>query len=161
MRWLHSTFGNVCLKNCQLFVERNENYYYFYDTTALCWTLAAFSVAWFYIQSVGQLGQGIRPLQGLYLYTEQNKRRINTHITDIHALSGIRTHDLSVRASEDSSCLKLRGHCDRLWTSIISIYSLVYGHKWLIWNVRAYIYEFRTHHISTTLFATNRKYRIT
>jgi hypothetical protein len=29
-------------------------------------------------------------------------------------LSGIRTHDPSVRASEDSSCLRLRGHCDRL-----------------------------------------------
>jgi hypothetical protein len=29
--------------------------------------------------------------------------KINTHDTDIHALSGIRTHDLSVRAGEDSS----------------------------------------------------------
>jgi hypothetical protein len=32
----------------------------------------------------------------------------HTH-TDIHALSGIRTHDPSVRASEDSSCLRPRG----------------------------------------------------
>jgi hypothetical protein len=38
--------------------------------------------------------------------------RINAH-TDIHALSGILTHDPSVRASEDSSCLRPRGHCDR------------------------------------------------
>jgi hypothetical protein len=30
-------------------------------------------------------------------------------------LNGIRTHDPSVRASEDSSCLRPRGHCDRLW----------------------------------------------
>jgi hypothetical protein len=28
-------------------------------------------------------------------------------------LSGIRTHDPSVRASQDSSCLRPRGHCDR------------------------------------------------
>jgi hypothetical protein len=33
--------------------------------------------------------------------------------TDIHALSGIRTHDPSIRASEDSSCLRRRGHWDR------------------------------------------------
>jgi hypothetical protein len=31
--------------------------------------------------------------------------------TDIHALSAIRTHDPSVRASEDGSCLRPRGHC--------------------------------------------------
>jgi hypothetical protein len=39
--------------------------------------------------------------------------RTNAHNTDIRALSGIRTHDPSFRASEDSSCLKPRGHCDR------------------------------------------------
>jgi hypothetical protein len=32
--------------------------------------------------------------------------------TDIHALSGIRTHDPSVRGSEDNLCLRPRGHCD-------------------------------------------------
>jgi hypothetical protein len=35
------------------------------------------------------------------------------HTPNIHALSGIRTHDLSVRASEGSSCLTPRGYCDR------------------------------------------------
>jgi hypothetical protein len=45
-------------------------------------------------------------------------RPLPTHRTelahrDIHASSGIRTHDPSVRASEDSPCLRLRGHCDR------------------------------------------------
>jgi hypothetical protein len=39
--------------------------------------------------------------------------RINAHNTDIHVFSGIRTHDLSVRAIEDSSCLRQRGCCDR------------------------------------------------
>jgi hypothetical protein len=39
--------------------------------------------------------------------------RINAHNTGIHALSGIRAHDPSVRAGEDSSCLRPLGHCDR------------------------------------------------
>jgi hypothetical protein len=38
--------------------------------------------------------------------------RINAHKTDIRASSGIRTHDPSVRAGEDSYCLRPRGHCD-------------------------------------------------
>jgi hypothetical protein len=38
--------------------------------------------------------------------------RINAY-TDIHALSGIRIHDPTVRASEDSSCLRPRGHRDQ------------------------------------------------
>jgi hypothetical protein len=33
--------------------------------------------------------------------------------TDIHVLSGIRTHDPSVQTGEDGSCLRPRGHCDR------------------------------------------------
>jgi hypothetical protein len=37
---------------------------------------------------------------------------INSY-TDIHASSGIRTHDPSVRAGGDVSCLRPRGHCDR------------------------------------------------
>jgi hypothetical protein len=42
--------------------------------------------------------------------TEQTRARTHTHI---HPLSGIWTHVPSVRASEDSSCLTPRGHCDR------------------------------------------------
>jgi hypothetical protein len=76
-----------------------------------CWTLAAFSFSYSYIQTAGLLGRGTRPSQGRYLHTGQNKLRINAH-TDIHALIGIRTHDFSVRASEENSCLKPRGHCD-------------------------------------------------
>jgi hypothetical protein len=44
----------------------------------------------------------ISPSLGRYLHT------------DIHALSGNRTHDPSVRADEDGSCLRPRGHVDRL-----------------------------------------------
>jgi hypothetical protein len=40
-----------------------------------------------------------------------------TH-TGIHASSGIGTHDCSVRADEDSSYLRPRGHCSRQVTSL-------------------------------------------
>jgi hypothetical protein len=53
----------------------------------------------------------ISPAQGRYLHTEQH--RTNVHNSDIHVFSGIRTHYPSVRADEDSSCLRSRGHCDR------------------------------------------------
>jgi hypothetical protein len=84
-------------------------YYYYYGSTILCWALAAFSVSWSYTQLVELLWRGISPSQVLYLHTEQHKDGINAHNTDIHVLSGIRTHDHSVRANEDSSCLRLRG----------------------------------------------------
>jgi hypothetical protein len=58
------------------------------------------------------IGRGISQSQSRYLHIGQHKHRINAH-TDIHALSGIRTHDPSVRASKDSSCLRLYGHYDR------------------------------------------------
>jgi hypothetical protein len=36
-------------------------------------------------------------------HTEQQKHRINAYNIDVHALSGIRTHDPSARTSEDNS----------------------------------------------------------
>jgi hypothetical protein len=67
---------------------------------------------------------GISPSHGLYVHTEHHKHIINAY-TDIHALSGIRTNDLSVRANEGSSWLRPRGHCDRqpaLWEPQILIF---------------------------------------
>jgi hypothetical protein len=71
----------------------------------------SFVIFFFFTQTVGLLERVISPSQGRYLHTRQHKHRINAH-TDIHALSRIRTHD-SVRASEDNSCLRPPGHCDR------------------------------------------------
>jgi hypothetical protein len=48
-----------------------------------------------------------RPLPTPKKTQTQNKR------TDIHALNGIGTHDLWVRAREDSSCPRPLGHWDR------------------------------------------------
>jgi hypothetical protein len=59
-------------------------------------------------QSVGLLGRGFSPSQSRYVHTNTEKTQ-----TNIHTLIGIRTHDPSVRESEDSSCLRLRGHCER------------------------------------------------
>jgi hypothetical protein len=69
-----------------------------------------FSFVNFLTQSVGLLGLVISPTQGRYLHTGRTQ---NNEHTVIHALSAIRTHDPSVRASEDSSCLTPRGHCGR------------------------------------------------
>jgi hypothetical protein len=86
-----------------------------YGSAALFWTVAAISVSWSYTQSVELLGWVIGPSQGRYLRTGQHEHRINAH-TDIQALSGVRIHDPSVRANENSACLRplrLRGNCDR------------------------------------------------
>jgi hypothetical protein len=66
-------------------------------------------------QSAGLLGQGISPRK-VAPYTYSNTNTEWTH-TDIHDSSGILTHDPTVRAGEDGSCLRLRGHCDRLTIS--------------------------------------------
>jgi hypothetical protein len=77
------------------------------------WSLF-FSVSYSYTQSVGLLGREISTSQGRRLHTE-HEHRINA---DIHALIAIQTHNPSVRASEDSSCLRPRGHCDGIFRLI-------------------------------------------
>jgi hypothetical protein len=80
-----------------LYVTKSFSFFLYQDLQPFCWAQASLSVP--YTQSVVLLGKGISPSQE------------HTHI---HASSGIRTHDLSVGADEDSSCLRPRGHCDRL-----------------------------------------------
>jgi hypothetical protein len=75
------------------------------------WTFATYFSFLIHTEQVGLLGRGISPSKARYLH-KQHKRRINAH-TNIHALSGIRRHDPSVRAGEDGSCLRPRSHCDR------------------------------------------------
>jgi hypothetical protein len=59
------------------------------------------------------LGGGDQPTAGP-LPTQDNTN-IEQMQTKINALSGSRTHDPSVPAGEDISCLIPRGHCDRQW----------------------------------------------
>jgi hypothetical protein len=103
----------IYYRDLRISLSTHFMYYYYYDSTALRWVLAAFLAFSSYTQSVGFLGRGISPSQGLFLHTEQYKHRINELNTDFHALSGIRAHDPSVRASEDISCLRLRDQCVR------------------------------------------------
>jgi hypothetical protein len=57
-------------------------------------------------ESVELFGRANSQLQGRYLH--RTSHRINTR-----AFNGIRTQDPSVAASEDISCLRPRGNCDR------------------------------------------------
>jgi hypothetical protein len=66
------------------------------------WTLAAFSVSSSAHRWWNSL-DGDQPVAKPLPTHKQNKR------TDMHASSGIRTHDPSVRAGEDGSCLRGRG----------------------------------------------------
>jgi hypothetical protein len=66
------------------------------------------------------------------VHTEQHKYRIKAHKTDIHELSGIRNHDPSVPASEDSSCLRLRSHCDRLTHRTFRLYNFIHQFAYLV-----------------------------
>jgi hypothetical protein len=61
---------------------------------------------------VGLLGGEISPAQGLYLHRTTQHRKTQTNI---HAPSKIRTCDPNIRAAEDSTCLRPRGHWDRQW----------------------------------------------
>jgi hypothetical protein len=112
-----------------------DQLFVYYGSTALCWALAAFSVYWSYIWSVGLFGRVISPSQGLYLHIE-HKHRINAHNTDIHALSGIRTHDPRVRASKGSTDqlhfilnlqLRLSGPA---WLMTIFFYLTTHSESW-------------------------------
>jgi hypothetical protein len=90
-----------------------------------------------FTQSVGLPGRRISPLQGRYLHTGQHKHRINVHRH--HASCGIRTHDPSVWAGEDSSCLRQRGHCDRSTKPHI---------RWIPWILSSWLKRpgFETHY---------------
>jgi hypothetical protein len=88
----------------------------------------------FFTRSVEFFGWVISPSQGIYLHIGQHKHRINADANaDIHALSGIRTHDSSVWASEDNSCNRPLGHCGRL-------VSPLEGVKMAIKELRSYAY---------------------
>jgi hypothetical protein len=67
-----------------------------------------------------------RPLPTHSTAQTQNKR------TDIHPFSGIRTHDHSVRASEDSSCLRPRDRCD--WPFKMYLHYTIYASFVYCWS---------------------------
>jgi hypothetical protein len=50
-----------------------------YCSIVLCWASVAFSVSWYFTQSVGLLGRDISPSPGRYLRTGQHEYRIKAH----------------------------------------------------------------------------------
>jgi hypothetical protein len=89
-----------------------SNYYYYYSSAALCWALAVF-VSFFILFTIGRTpwtgDQPVAKPPPTHRTTQTRNKR-----TDIHTFSGIRTHDPCVRPSEESSCLRPCGHCERL-----------------------------------------------
>jgi hypothetical protein len=79
------------------------------------------------------------------LPTHRTTHKKNSDNTDIYALSGIRTNDPSVQAREDSSCLRPRGHCDRL--KLFCTF-LKFGSDW--GNVERYVHT-HTHRASLVM----------
>jgi hypothetical protein len=76
--------------------------------------------------------------------------------TKIHAFSGIRTHDPSVRAGEDGSCRRPRGLCDghivtdRTEKSFFVVVQLPWKHAclWSRYSVTAVVYLFISRSLS-------------
>jgi hypothetical protein len=77
----------------------------------LCWTLAAFQFLSLLHSQKVSLDGGSACCKAA-TYTHRTAQTEYMH-TDIHVSSGIRIHDHSVWMSEDSSCLRLCGHCDQ------------------------------------------------
>jgi hypothetical protein len=126
---------------------------------------------------VGLLGWGISLTQSLYLHRTTQYRKMRTRI---HTTSGIQTHDPSVRAAEDSTCLRPLGHWDRLdkvlatikfrifclplpsvknfKTNIKSIYLLVIFHGYATWSLtllEKILRMFETRRITTLWCSAN------
>jgi hypothetical protein len=126
-RHVYSHSGNL---NCQMLLNPKMRYgngerfpcYFFFNSSFFQLLFQPiqgpgllFSSVIIFSEAVGLLGRVISPSQGLYLNKGKHKHNKRIHILNIHALSGIRIHDLSGRAGEDSSCLRPRGYCDRLY----------------------------------------------
>jgi len=80
-----------------------------------CWPVPVqnlfFWNLWIYLRVGRTPWTGDRPDERPHTYIQDNTTQKNAD--RIHASSGIRIHDPSVRAAEDSTCLRPRGHWDR------------------------------------------------
>jgi hypothetical protein len=102
----------VYVSACLCFVMAFSAHTLSLDGSTVLWTWLLFSFLNLYIDGRTPLRGGSARLNAA-TYTQNNINTVQTHI-DIHASSWIRTHDLSVRASEEGSRLRPCGHCDPL-----------------------------------------------
>jgi hypothetical protein len=92
---------------------------FFSSSCSTLWSLFTFWSTELISQFLGHFTDGRTPWTGeqpvarnlpIQRTTQTEK---NAHTPNIHALNGIRTHDPGFRASEYSTCLRLRAYCDR------------------------------------------------
>jgi hypothetical protein len=98
-------------KQTRDFIENSDFFNWLYSPLGPWPLIFSFMIS---LQTAGLLGRVISPSQGLYLNTLQHKQNKHIHIPNIHALCGIRNHDLAFQTSEDSTCLRALGYRDRL-----------------------------------------------
>jgi hypothetical protein len=84
-----------------------NNWVFFFPYAPTLEHRANFSVSWLFTD-------GRTPWTGDQLVARSlPKHRKRIHTSNIHALNGIRTHDLGFRTSEDSTCLRPLDYSDR------------------------------------------------
>jgi hypothetical protein len=112
------TFHSHFYENLRCYYKclKDKRIYIFWTTLQPLWALAAFQFPGLF--TIDRTHWTSDQLVARPLPTHRTVRKQNKHIytSNIHALNGIRTHDHSVRASEDSSCLRPVGYRDRQTT---------------------------------------------
>jgi hypothetical protein len=87
-----------------------------------------FSSVTIFSETVGLFWANVQPVaRPLPKHRTTQTQDKSIHTPNIHALSWIRTYDPSVRESDDSSCLRPLGYCDRLQVNIPHAISFCYG----------------------------------
>jgi hypothetical protein len=112
------TFVHSCYRNwnsAQLFLD--QFIYWHFSTTYVIYYLTYLPMVLQFFVGPWPLFQFLNHIHSRYdsLEGRSASRKAANLQTDIHALSGIRTHDPSVWGGEDSSCLRPRGR--PLWSA--------------------------------------------
>jgi hypothetical protein len=124
------------------FAESTSTYISIYDSTTLLFDLGRL-FSFLILYTIGRTPwTGDQPVATPL--TAHRMAQTQKKHTDIHASSRNRIHDPSVRASEDSSCLRPRGHCDL---------------PKLVYPMENYVRHLKTKVIN--LYETKKKYRPT
>jgi hypothetical protein len=95
-----------------------------------------FSASWSFYRRQDSLDEWSLVARHLLKHRITQTQNKHIHTPNIHALCGIRTYDHSFRASEDSTCLRPLGYCDR---HLSIIRSLIFHHEFC--NRRCYSWK--------------------
>jgi hypothetical protein len=122
----HTIWAKIHCKPALQTIKQPRYYYLFFYVHTSCTVLlrcrgfSFFSLDLYTIDSTPWTSDGpvARPAPKYRTTQTQNKR---TRTRNIHAPIGVRTHDDNVRATEDSSCLRLLGYRDRPFSVLIFV----------------------------------------